>query len=184
MGLTAKLLSLLGTAWSNKFLPLYLIYGLMKKMGLWYPFLFLVVVLPSLVGSYAYLVSQDLNPLFAVIATVGIQFGGQAVEVWNAFFSLQGAGLGEAFVIITGSSLAILRLLWYYYILNWIADNAEPTVSNFSKAVVGTIILGMATAFALLVDVYVLQDATYLSGYTYVLSNPDILVEPLQQFLG
>ena len=184
MGLISKLLSLLGTAWSNKFVPLYLVYGLMKKMKLVYPTLFLILVFPSLLGTYAYLTSQELHPLLALFATAGIQFGGQGIEVWNAFWSLQGATLVEGLVIAAGAATSILRMLWFYYILNWIADNAEPTVSNFSKFVVGTILLGMATGIALLVDVYALPETSHLSGYTYVLSNPEIVLDPLQQFLG
>ena len=184
MGLISKLLSLLGTAWANKFLPFALMYGLMKRMGLVYPVLFLVLVLPSLLGTYAYLTSQRLHPLIAAFATIGIQFGGQGIEVWNAFWSLQGASLAESIVIFLGASAAVLRLLWFYYILNWVADNAEPTVSNFSKFAVGTVLLGMATVIALLVDVYALPETSQLSGYTYVLSNPEIVVDPLTQFLG
>jgi len=184
VGLISKLLSLLGAAWSNKLVPFYLIYGLMKRMGLIYPLWFLILVVPSLLGTYAYLTSQQLHPLIAVIATVGIQFGGQGIEVWNAFWSLQGASLVEGFVIVLGASAAVLRLLWFYYILNWIADNAEPTVSNISKFVVGTILLGMATSVALLVDIYAIPETSHLSGYTYVLSNPGIVLDPLMQFLG
>jgi hypothetical protein len=174
----------LGTVWSKKFVPVALMYGLMKRMGLVYPVLFLVLVVPSLLGTYAYLTSQELHPLVAVFATIGIQFGGQAIEVWNAFWTLRGASWAEGVVIFLGASAAVLRLLWFYYILNWIADNAEPTVSNFSKFVVGTILLGMATGIALLVDVYALPETSHLSGYTYVLSNPEIVLDPLSQFLG
>jgi hypothetical protein len=185
VGLISKLLSLLGTAWSNKFVPFALIYGLMKRMGLVYPMLFLVLVFPSLIGTFAYLSSEGLHPLLAVIATVGIQFGGQFIEVWNAFWQIQaGVSLVEGAVIVLGASTSILRLLWYYYIWNWISDNAEPTVSNISKFVVATIILGMATGFALLVDVYVLPSSSHLSGYTYVFSNPEIILDPLAQVFG
>lgn len=184
MGLLTKLLSLLGTVWSNKFLPLALLYGMLKRLGLIYPLIFLVLVVPSLLGTYAYLNSEGLHPWISVFATIGIQFGGQGIEVWNAFWSIQGASLAEGFIIFVGASASILRFLWYYYILNWIADNIEPTVSNFTKVFVGTLLLAMSTVIALLVDVYALPETGNLSGYTYVLSNPEIVLEPFQQFLG
>lgn len=183
MGLLSKLLSLLGTAWSNKFVPFALLYGLMKRLGLVYPVIFLVLVFPSLVGTYLYLVSEGVHPVISVFATVGIQFGGQAIEVWNAFWRVQGASLAEAAVIFFGASASILRFLWYYYVLNWIADNMEPTVSNFSKFIVGTLILAMSTVIALILDVYVLTGGSHLSGYTYVLANPGIVLDPLSQFV-
>lgn len=184
MGLVSLFSRLLGPL-TSKFFPPYLIYKLLKKLKLWYLFLFFVLVVPSLYGTYAYLVSQELNPLLALIATVGIQFGGQGIEVWNAFWSIVGgATLLESLLVFVGASTSILRLLWYYYVWNWIADNKEPTVSNESKFLVGTGFLLMATAFALLVDVWVLPDAPHLSGYTYIVSNPEIVTEPLIQFLG
>ena len=157
---------------------------MLKKLNLIYPLLFLVLVLPSLLGTYAFLVSQEVHPLVSIFATVGIQFGGQAVEVWNAFWSIQGVSLVEGVVIFIGASAAILRFLWYYYILNWIADNIEPTVSNFTKAFVGTLLLAMATVIALLVDLYALPSGSHLPGYTYVLSNPEIVLDPFTQFFG
>ena len=157
---------------------------MLKKLNLIYPLLFLVLVLPSLLGTYAYLASEGLHPLISVFATVGIQFGGQAIEVWNAFWGIQGASLAEGFVIFVGASASILRFLWYYYILNWFADNIEPTVSNFTKVFVGTLLLAMSTVIALLVDMYALPSAGNLSGYTYVLSNPEIVLEPFTEFLG
>jgi RsiW-degrading membrane proteinase PrsW (M82 family) len=114
-----------------------------------------------------------------------MQFGGQGIEVWNAFWSIvDGATLLESVLIFVGASTSILRLLWYYYVWNWIADNTEPTVSNASKAFVGTLLLLMATGFAVLVDVYALPDSPHLSGYTYVLTNPDIVTQPLAELLG
>ena len=184
MGLLSKLLGLLGTLWSNKFLPLALVYKLLDRLGLVYPLIFLVLVVPSLLGTYAYLNSQGLHPLISVFATIGIQFGGQAVEVWNAFWSMQGASLAEGAVIFFGASAAVLRLLWYFYIWNWFSDNAAPTVNNFYKHGIAVVMLLMSIVIALLVDVYALPSAGSLSGYTYVLSNPEIVLEPFQQFLG
>jgi hypothetical protein len=151
---------------------------------MWYLFLFFVLVVPSLYGTYSYLTSQELHPLLAVVATIGMQFGGQVIEVWNAVWSIQGASLAEGFVIFLGASTSILRLLWYYYVWNWIADNTEPTVSNASKAFVGTLLLLMATGFAVLGDVYAVPAAPHLSGATHVLTNPDILTQPLAELLG
>jgi hypothetical protein len=178
------LLSLLGTLWSNKFLPLALLYGLLKRLNLVYPLIFLVLVVPSLLGTYAYLGSQGLHPLISVFATIGIQFGGQFIEVWNAFWSIQGASLGEGAVIFLGASAALLRLLWYFYIWNWFSDNAAPTVNNFYKHGIAVVMLLMSIVIALLVDVYALPETGSLSGYTYVLSNPEIVLEPFSQFLG
>jgi hypothetical protein len=184
VGLSSLLSRLLGPL-SSKLFPPILIYKLLKKLKLWYLFLFFVLVVPSLYGTYAYLVSQELNPVLALIATVGMQFGGQGIEVWNAAWTIiGGVSLLEGFVVVLGASTSILRLLWYYYVWNWIADNTEPTVSNATKFVVGSAFLLMATAFALLVDIWALPNAPHLSGYTYVLSNPEILTEPLSQLFG
>jgi len=184
LGLISKLLKAVAAAWGNKFLPFALLYGMLKKLNLIYPLLFLVLVLPSLLGTYAFLVSQEVHPLVSLFATVGIQFGGQAIEVWNAFWSIQGVSLVEALVIFFGASAAVLRFLWYYYVLNWIADNIEPTVSNFTKVFVGTLLLAMATVIALLVDLYALPSGSHLPGYTYVLSNPEIVLDPFTQWAG
>jgi len=184
VGLGSILSKLLGPL-TSKFFPPILIYKLLKKLNLLYLSLFFVLVLPSLYGTYSYLVSQDLNPVLSLIATVGIQFGGQLIEVWNAAWTiLGGVTLLEGFLVFFGASTSILRLLWYYYVWNWIADNTEPTVSNVTKFVVGTGFLLMATGFALLVDQWVLTYAPHLSGYTYIFSNPDVVVEPLMQALG
>jgi len=184
LGLISKLVKAVAAAWSNKFLPFALLYGMLKKLNLVYPLLFLILVVPSLLGTYAYLVSEGVHPLISIFATVGIQFGGQAIEVWNAFWSIQGASLLEAGVIFFGASAAILRFLWYYYVLNWVADNIEPTVSNFTKVFVGTLLLAMATVIALLVDLYALPSGSHLSGYTYVLANPEIVLDPFTQWMG
>lgn len=149
-----------------------------------YPLIFVVLVVPSLLGTYAYLSSQGLHPLISVFATIGIQFGGQFIEVWNAFWSLQGASIVEGIVIFLGASASVLRLLWYFYIWNWFSDNAAPTVNNFYKHGIAVVMLLMSIVIALLVDVYALPETGSLSGYTYVLSNPEIVLEPFQQFLG
>jgi len=175
------LASLFGKFVSSRLFPPYLIYKLLKKLNALYIVLFLVLVVPSLLGTYVYLVSEGVHPLISVFATVGIQFGGQAIEVWNAFWQIQGASLLEAVVIVAGSGASVLRFLWFYYVLNWVADNMEPTVSNFSKVVVGTLLLAMSTVIALMVDMYALPSGSHLSGYTYVLANPGIVLDPLTQ---
>ncbi|WP_313694269.1 hypothetical protein [Halorarum halobium] len=179
MGLRAILSKIV----SSRLFPPYLLYKLLEKLNLLYIAWFLVLVLPSLIGTYANLIDKGVHPLISVFATVGIQFGGQAIEVWNAFWQIQGASVGEALVIFFGSAASILRFLWYYYVFNWIADNMEPTVSNFSKFIVGTFLLAMSTIIALMVDLYALPAGTHLSGYTYVLANPGIVLDPLSQIV-
>jgi len=166
---------------SSRLFPPYLLYKLLEKLNLLYVAWFVVLVLPSLIGTHVYLVSEGVHPLISVFATVGVQFGGQAIEVWNAFWQIQGASLGEAVVIFFGSAASILRFLWYYYVFNWVADNMEPTVSNFSKFLVGSLLLAMSTIIALIVDLYALPSGSHLSGYTYVLANPGIVLDPLSQ---
>lgn len=178
------LISLISKFLGSKYFPLYLVYKLLKKLNLWYLFLFFVLVLPSLIGTYTFLVSEGVHPVISFFATGGIQFGGQLIEVWNAFWQIQEASLLGALIILFGSGASILRLLWYYYVFNWVADNMEPTVSNATKFLVGSLILLMSTIIALVIDYYALPSGSHLSGYTYVLSNPEIILEPFSQFVG
>jgi hypothetical protein len=180
--------SLLGTVWSSKFLPVYLLYKMLKKMNLLYPLLyfswFMVVVLPSFLGTYAYLVTEGVPEIFAGAATVGIVFGGNGIEVWNAVLSLKGASLLEVVAIVFGAATSVLRFIGFFYIFNWLSDKWEATISGSYKFIIGIILLGLCTLLALFVDLYVLPDSSQLSGWTYVATNPEIMLDPLNQFLG
>lgn len=128
--------------------------------------------------------SEGVSPWISVIATIGIQFGGQIIEVWNAAWQLQGVGWFAGFLIVSGSALSIARLLTFFYVFNWISDNLAPTVPNFVKMLTGAVLLVFSTAIAVILDQYVLTGASHLSGWTYVLSNPDIVAQPLAHLAG
>jgi len=192
VGLISKLLSLLGVIWSSKFLPVYLLYKMLKKLNLLYPLMYLfwcvIIVLPSMLGTYAYLSSNDISQVVSFVSTIGITFGGQGIEVWNAFWSIEGAlqegRLGLAFLIFIGAATSILRFFGFFYIFHWISDKWESTVSDSYKTGLGLVILGLCTIIAWVVDIYALPGTSQLSGYTYVLSNPEIVVDPLTQWMG
>jgi len=189
VGLISRLLGVLGTVWSSKFLPLYLLYKMLKKMNLLYPLLyfswFMVIVLPSVYGTYAYLLSEQVPKVFAGPATIGIVFGGQFIEIVNAVFTIvEGVTFVEGFVIVLGASTSVLRFLGFYYIFNSLSDAWEATISKSYKFIIGTVILGCLTLLALFIDLYVLTGSSQLSGWTYVLSNPEIITEPVSDLLA
>ena len=89
-----------------------------------------------------------------------------------------------AFFVFIGAAASILRFFGFFYIFHWISDKWESTVSDSYKTGLGLVILGLCTIIAWVVDIYALPETSQLSGYTYVLSNPEIVVDPLTQWMG
>ncbi|MFU1780278.1 hypothetical protein ACM16X_02730 [Haloarcula japonica] len=160
--------------------PLFFLKGL-RKLGLYSWLIFFLSVVPGVVGSYQFLISEGVEWYFAVPASVGIEFGGILFNVINAFYQLEGAGILAAAIIVGGILSSLANFLWGVVI--WYKVNKAIEGQNLSAlyiGLIGSLFLFLCVVFTLVIDQYVLADGVRrLSGMTYVLSSPGEALAPV-----
>ena len=162
-----------------------LFYKGLKKYGLYSWAIFAVFVLPGLIGSYSFLRSQGLEPVFAVPAAFGVEFGGLLSNIVHGFQQMQGAGVVASLIILGGMMSSAANLIWGAIV--WVKVNKLVEGQNLSKLYItatGFLFLFFAVSLTLFIDQYVLEEGTRrLAGMTYVLSSPGEALSPMLDVL-
>jgi len=160
-------------------LPFYLAYKLEKKAGLGLIVFFVFFILPSMAGTFYFLLSQDLHPVVAVPATVGMTLGGAPMEIWNVVQSIPNAYPVEILFMIVGLFDSIHRLVFFG--LMWFKINrfvGGKNISGFWILLLGLLVFLLSLIIALVVDVYALKGVRRLPGLTYTLTSFETVMEP------
>lgn len=145
---------------------------------------FVLFIVPDMLGAYAFLRAYDVFPPLAAFFTLGVEFGGPFLELWNSWNSMQGAGLLAIFFLLMGSWGAVHRMIFGWEIYKrvfkfWASENVPPSIM-YGVAVFGLL---AAVSITVVVDMYVLPaDVSRLPGLTYTLSNAEAVLNPAVEF--
>jgi len=162
-----------------------LFYKGLKKFGLYSWVIFAVFVLPGVIGSYSFLRSEGFEPVFAVPAAFGVEFGGLLSNIVHGFQQMQGAGVVASLIILGGLMSSAANLIWGAIV--WVKLNKLVEGQNLSKLYItatGLLFLFLAVSLTLFIEQYVLAESTRrLAGMTYVLSSPGEALSPMLDVL-
>lgn len=151
---------------------------------LWVPMVFFGSIVPGILGTYSYLRRESVEWFIAVPASLGIEFGGQLPTVLNTFQYLNDPTAG-LLPLFTGVAFGFLDLYWAWYLWKGFFKLTEENVSRSTIYLLGAGFFAMCFAFALTVDLYILQaENLRVSGLTYFIENPQQAVDPLSQFVS
>lgn len=187
MGLLGKLWTVLKYGGKIPFKPIIILFKMLKSSSLILVFLFFVMVVPSIMGTYSYLQYHDVPWYFAVFSSIGIEFGGPIFTILNSLEAYHyAAGPVEKILVLLGIPSAILGAAWFFF--GWHRINRFVEGRDLSPMWVhglGIVFLSMAVVIALMTDQYMLpEESLRVSGLTYFFNSPRAALEPLLNLAG
>lgn len=187
----SKLLALLWKLWAAiklaSLLPLkavILLLAVLWKSNLWIPVVFIIVIVPDILGTYSFLTGEGVEWFFAAPTAFGIQFGSALFDTLNGAQHLLRSQYG-AISILAGIISSIFSLVWFFYIWHYMNKLMEgKNMSPFWIHALGAMFLSFCIVITLLVDQYVLAEETLrISGLTYFLDDPSTVFDPITEGL-
>lgn len=144
-------------------------------------FSFLLLLIPDMVGYFALLRSYEVHPLVAVGASIGLEFGGAPLTIYNSLMALPKAGGIESVWIIFAIFPAFLSMAAFF--IFWIKISTVVEGRNISKFwiwITGIIVFTLLFIIALLTELYILpMDAPRVGGLAYAFSNLEMAFKPV-----
>ncbi len=144
-------------------------------------FSFLFILIPDMVGYFVLLTSYGVHPVVAVPASIGLEFGGAPLTLYNSIMALPKAGGVEAIWILIAMVPAFLSMAAFFIV--WVKLNNAVEGRNISPLwtwTLGFLVFGLLFVIALLTELYILpMDAPRVGGLAYAFSNLEMALEPI-----